>query len=101
MAASHGPGRLGAGSSRFANRVGERFEVVTAWLRHGARQLRLAENLPPARNGQRGGVAGAEVVVMRLVTGSERPEDRPGVGIDVDQRGGGGLGAVGPGTPAG
>lgn len=69
---------------RFAHRVGECFEIVTARARRG-RAVRQTDDLPAARSGQSLAVFRTQVVAMRLGVGGERAEDRGRVGIDVRQ----------------
>jgi hypothetical protein len=69
---------------RFADRVGQCFEVVAAGLR-GCGTVGEPHHFPAPWRGKPLTVFGAEVVTVGLGVGGERAEDRSRIGIDVRQ----------------
>ncbi len=79
-------GHLGRQGSGVPDRVGQRQEVIRAWLlrrgRHGQ-----AQNLPAPRDSERIRVLLAKIVTMRFGVGGQRTKDRRGIRVDVRQSG--------------
>lgn len=82
---------------RFADRVGKRFQVVSAGP-CGSGAVQEPDDLPAARRGEALGVLGAQVVAVGFGVGGEGAEDRGRVGVDVRQRRDGGTAASGART---
>lgn len=69
--------RRGASATTgLTNRIGQRLEVVRTRPGRHPTVLELAQDLPPQRRGEPGGVSLAEVIAVRLGVCRERPDDR-------------------------
>jgi hypothetical protein len=64
--------------------VGERFKIIGCRLL--GRRERQPDDIPASRDGHPVDVGAAQVITVRLLIGSQRPEDCGGVPVDVGQR---------------